>query len=76
MWREDKVTWDVIEHLGDVAEKGRMKLEVNVVSWNNNPPKIDIRCWNDDYTQMKRGTTLTEEEAERVYQILKARYEK
>ena len=76
MWREDKVTYEILEHLGEVSEKGKMKLEVNIVSWNDNPPKVDIRPWNEDHTEMRRGITLTEEEAKRVYLLLKGRYDK
>ena len=37
--------------------------EVNLVAWNSNKPRIDIRDWNSDKTKMKKGLTLSKEEA-------------
>ncbi|MBE7055996.1 MAG: hypothetical protein E7388_00955 [Ruminococcaceae bacterium] len=36
--------------------------EVNLVAWNNNKPKIDIRDWNSDKTKMKKGLSLNKDE--------------
>ena len=36
--------------------------EVNLVAWNSNKPRIDIREWNGDKTKMKKGITLSKEE--------------
>lgn len=44
--------------------------EVNIVSWNNNKPKLDIREWSNDHKRMTKGITLTDEEAETLYMIL------
>lgn len=37
--------------------------EVNLVSWNERKPKIDIREWNSNHSRMNMGITLTDEEA-------------
>ena len=37
--------------------------EVNLVSWNGGKPKIDIRDWNSDKTKMKKGISLSKDEA-------------
>lgn len=50
--------------------------EVNLVSWNERAPKIDIREWNHDEGKVGKGVTLTEEEAELLYKALKHRYSK
>ena len=44
--------------------------ELNLISWNNHPPKYDIREWSPDHTQMSKGITLTEEDAFEVFQAL------
>lgn len=36
--------------------------ELNLVSWNGNPPKFDIRDWSPDHSKMGKGITLTDEE--------------
>ena len=60
--------YEIIKHLGDLSQrnnKGEVwTKEVNVVSWNHRPPKIDIREWNEDHTRMSKGITLTDAEAE------------
>lgn len=46
--------------------------EVCNVSWNQKPPKLDIREWSPDYCKMSRGITLTKQEAKRLLAILAA----
>ena len=38
--------------------------QLNMVSWNGNPPKYDIRDWSPDGSRMGKGISLTEEGAE------------
>ncbi|MDO4393573.1 MAG: PC4/YdbC family ssDNA-binding protein [Bacillota bacterium] len=58
------IEYEIIEHLGTLTEpaKGWAK-EINIISWNGNDPKIDIRGWKEDHTKMTKGITLTQEEA-------------
>ena len=57
-------TYELKEHIADLKEtKDGWKREVNVVAWNGNEPKIDIREWSPDHSRMTRGITLTEDEA-------------
>lgn len=76
-FRNEKVTYEVIEHLGSIGEdyNGYLK-EVNIVSWNRKEPKIDIRSWDENHERMTKGITLTDAEAHDLYEVLKARYEK
>ena len=60
--------YDIIKHLGDAGDK-----QVNIVAWNGNPAKVDIRRWYDGTPSF--GVTLTDDEAEALYRILKERYE-
>ena len=48
--------------------------EVNIVSWNGGPPKVDLRDWSEDHTRMSRGITLTEEQAMKLAAALVDRY--
>ncbi len=36
--------------------------ELNVVTWNDNDPKFDIRDWNPDHTKYGKGLSFTAEE--------------
>lgn len=45
------------------SEDGRYTTEVNMISYNGAPEKLDIRKWNRADDRMGKGVTLTEEEA-------------
>lgn len=72
----DKFSVEIIEHIGVLGKKpnGYTK-EINIVAWNGHSPKVDIREWNEAHDRPSRGLTLTEEEAEALYTVLKGRYE-
>lgn len=58
--------YDVTEEVAVLSEKNGWSKEVNWISYNGAPPKIDIRTWSTDEDGNKRmgkGITLTKEEA-------------
>ncbi len=65
------IKFEIIEHIGVLSEgsKGWTK-EINRVSWNDRDPKIDIREWSPDHTKMGKGITLTDEEAQKLKELL------
>lgn len=68
--------YEIVEHIGVIgAEKNGWTKEVNIVSWNKRPPKVDIRSWDVMHENMTKGYTLSEEEAEALCRVLKGRYE-
>ena len=71
----DTFTFNIVKHLGIISERTdydgtKQTKEVNMVSWNNREPKVDIREWNEDHTRMSKGLTLTAEEEEMLCMIL------
>ena len=44
--------------------------EVNMVSWNENPAKLDLRDWAPEHAKMSKGISLTYEEASILREIL------
>ncbi len=50
-------------------ERGYTK-EVNLVSWNDNAPKLDIRQWHPGHERCGKGISLTEEETYNLYLAL------
>ncbi len=44
--------------------------ELNLVSWNDAKAKLDIRDWSPAHAKMGKGITLTQEEAENLYELL------
>lgn len=65
------IKFDIVNSLGVISEgsKGWQK-EINVVSWNERKPKIDIRDWAPEHEKMGKGITLTKEELVRLKEIL------
>ena len=56
-------------------EKIEKNKELNLISWNDNPPKFDIRDWSPDHSRMGKGTSLTEEEMNRLIELFNTRDE-
>ena len=57
------ITYEIVMHIGVISQAGPgWGKEVNLISWNDRPPKYDIRDWSAAHTQMGRGVTLSREE--------------
>ena len=63
--------FSIVRHIGVLAEgtKG-WKKEVNLVSWNDRPAKVDIREWDPSHEKMKKGITLTKDEVLKLKESL------
>lgn len=63
--------FEITDKLAVLSEspKGWTK-EVNMVSWNDREPKIDIREWSPEHKRMGKGVTLNKEEAKILKDIL------
>ena len=70
-----ELKFEITEEFGLLSEneKGWRK-ELNLVSWNEREPKYDIRDWNPSHERMSKGITLTKEEAQALYEILKEEF--
>ena len=44
--------------------------ELNLVSWNKRPAKLDVRAWQKNHAKCGKGVTLTREEAEKLIKLL------
>lgn len=44
--------------------------ELNIISWNGNFPKYDIRDWSPNHEHMSRGVTLSESEMARMIEAV------
>ena len=70
--KTEEVTFVIKKHFGNLSgAEGGWQKEVNLVSWNGKPEKLDIRDWNPDHTKMGKGITFTEDEARKLLSILK-----
>lgn len=66
--------YEVVEEIAVLSEspKGWTK-QLNIVSWNENEPKYDIREWAPDRSKMGKGITFTKEEARMLRIALESR---
>lgn len=62
--------YEIIKRLGVLEGNPEgFHTEVNIISWDGNPPKLDIRKWNAD--RMSRGLSLSKDGLEKLREILK-----
>ena len=68
------IKYDIVEELGVLSEsaKGWTK-ELNLISWNGETPKYDIRDWAPEHEKIGKGVTLCEEEAKKLAELLSAK---
>jgi hypothetical protein len=67
----NQINYEIKERIGIISEnKNGWTKELNLVSWNDNDPKYDIRDWNPTHDKMSRGITLTEKEAYELSSLL------
>ena len=66
-------TYEIVKQIGVISEgSGGWQKELNLISWNDKDPKYDIRDWSPD-RKMRKGVTLTEEEAKVLMKALESR---
>lgn len=72
-----EVTCEIIEQLGALSDRDAKgwQMECNVVSWNDGTPKVDIRLWNEDHSRCNKGIRLTDDEAQKLGELLVKAFE-
>lgn len=66
------INYSIEKHIGVLStSKNGWTKEVNIISWNNSKPKIDIRDLAPEHEKMGKGVTLNKEEAENLIELLK-----
>ncbi len=64
-------TYEVTERIAVLSTNSSgWERQLNLISWNGNPPKYDIRDWSPDGSRMAKGISLTEEELKTLKDIL------
>lgn len=63
--------YEIKKNLGVLkTNKAGWQREVNLVSWNDAKPKLDIRDWAPDHEKMGKGISLSGEEVAIIKEIL------
>ena len=65
------IKYEIKKEIGVLSESNRgWSKELNIISWNNAAPKMDIRDWDPEHEKMGKGITLSQEETETLYVLL------
>ncbi len=65
------IKYEITDELAVLSESSRgWTKEVNMVSWNDREPKVDIREWSPEHERMGKGVTLSKEEAKILRDVL------
>lgn len=66
-----EIKFEILNSIGVLSQspKGWTK-ELNVISWNDRAPKLDLREWDPNHEKMGKGITLTQEEAKALRDLL------
>jgi hypothetical protein len=68
---KDEFKFEITRELGVIGEGTRgWRKEINLVSWNGRPPKLDIRDWNETHEKMGKGVALSAAETRMMLEIL------
>ena len=74
MTKENEFAFSIKEHIGVIAKYSTgWKKELNLVEWNGNNAKFDIRDWDPDHEHMSRGMTFFPDEMRKIMELLKDR---
>ena len=66
-----EIKYEITQSIACLSEeKNGWTKELNLVSWNGNSTKYDIRSWSADHSKMGKGITLTKEELVQLASVL------
>lgn len=68
-----KFEFKIVKHFATLSEKKTMAKEFNLVSFNGEEPKYDIRVWQNPQSEeaiMLKGITLTKDEVIKLKETL------
>lgn len=74
--RSREISYNIVKHIGVVAKyKSGWSKELNVVEWNDGPPKYDLRDWDNEHENMGKGLTFSKAEARELARLLEESFD-
>jgi hypothetical protein len=65
------IKFEITRTLGVLSESTKgWQREINLVSWNDRKPKVDIRDWAPEHEKMGKGITLNKMELWQLKELL------
>ncbi len=69
--KKSEIKYEIKQQLGELgSSRAGWTRELNLVSWNDGQPKLDIRDWNEDHSRMSKGITLDYEQTAILRELL------
>ena len=63
--------FEIIKNIVTLStERSGWTKELNLVSFNDAPPKYDLRTWDPDHQKMSKGVTLSKDEVAALREAL------
>lgn len=64
-----EITYEILEEIAILpkdreGKKTKWGLEVNLVTWNNKEPGVDIRWWSENRERVGKGVNISKRDAE------------
>lgn len=65
------ISFEIIKTLGIISEEGeKWRKELNLIRWNDNVARYDLRSWNATHEKMSKGITLSQYELRQLKELL------
>ena len=66
------IKYEIKKEIGVLSESAKgWRKELNLISWNGAAAKYDIREWAPGHEKIGKGVTLTEDEFEKLKELIK-----
>lgn len=67
-----EIQYEIVKEIAVLSRsEGSYTKELNLIAWNGNAPKIDIRSFSPNREKCGKGITLTADEAAALLEALK-----
>ena len=68
----DDFKFEITEEIGVIKTNPKTcwTTEINMVSWNEREPVVDIRAWDEEHEHCSKGITLTEKDAKKLAKFI------
>ena len=67
----DQFKFEIVKNIAVLStERSGWTKEIHLVSFNDAPPKYDIRSWDPDHEKMGKGISLSREEMQTMLDAL------
>lgn len=67
----DNFKFEIVKNIAVLStDRNGWTKELNLVSFNDAPPKYDIRSWDPDHLKMGKGVSLSREEMQEMLDAL------